>query len=171
VTSLPLFLLTGCGSMGCKKTVERCKDMALLQFDIQGLLLQVGETGRTVGVEHIPELVDRSILAIKQTPASYLLDKDHLNIYGNPMQIDALMGFALGNIIHCDVIQLFAFFFVLKTLSDVLSKHPLLRKWLKKVKETNSMIGHSSIFSILVTTRQSSLLGHILFSLLYIGLE
>jgi hypothetical protein len=68
------------------------------------------------------------------------------------MQIEALMGFAIGNTIHCDVVQLFAFFFVLKTLSDVLSKHPLLRKWLKKVKETNSMIGHSSIFSILVTT-------------------
>jgi hypothetical protein len=135
------------------------------------LLLQVGETGRTVGVEHIPELVDRSIVAIKQTPASYLLDKDHLNIYGNPMQIEALLGFAIGNTIHCDVVQLFAFFFVLITLSDVLSKHPLLRKQLKKVKETNSMVGHSSIFSILVTTLQSSLLGRILFALLYIGLE
>jgi len=54
--------------------------------------LMVGETGRTVGVEHIPELVDRSILAIKQTPASYLLDKDHLNIY----VADGKLGYADG---------------------------------------------------------------------------
>jgi protein-L-isoaspartate(D-aspartate) O-methyltransferase len=45
-------------------------------------MFQVGETGWTVGVEHIPELVDHSIVAIKQTPAGSLLDNGHLNIYG-----------------------------------------------------------------------------------------
>lgn len=41
---------------------------------------QVGETGRTVGVEHIPELVDRSIDAIKQTPAGSLMDMGRLEV-------------------------------------------------------------------------------------------
>lgn len=36
--------------------------------------LMVGETGRVVGVEHIPELVERSIAAIKKTPAGSLMD-------------------------------------------------------------------------------------------------
>lgn len=45
------------------------------------VVLQVGETGRTVGVEHIEELVDRSIDAIKQTPAGYLMDKGHLVVH------------------------------------------------------------------------------------------
>lgn len=45
------------------------------------MLLQVGETGRTVGVEHIPELVDRSIKAIKKTPAAYLMDGGNLVVH------------------------------------------------------------------------------------------
>ncbi|KAH8948972.1 hypothetical protein BDL97_10G005800 [Sphagnum fallax] len=52
----------------------------------------VGETGWTVGVEHIPELVDHSIVAIKQTPAGSLLDNGHLNIY----VADGKLGYAEG---------------------------------------------------------------------------
>ncbi|CAK9193629.1 unnamed protein product [Sphagnum troendelagicum] len=54
--------------------------------------LMVGETGWTVGVEHIPELVDHSIVAIKQTPAGSLLDNGHLNIY----VADGKLGYAEG---------------------------------------------------------------------------
>lgn len=42
---------------------------------------QVGETGRTVGVEHIPELVDRSIDAIKKTPAGALMETGQLVVH------------------------------------------------------------------------------------------
>ena len=48
---------------------------------VNGWMLQVGETGRTVGVEHIPELVDRSIKAIKKTPAAYLMDGGNLVVH------------------------------------------------------------------------------------------
>ncbi|KAG0578067.1 hypothetical protein KC19_5G202600 [Ceratodon purpureus] len=44
--------------------------------------LMVGETGRTVGVERIPELVKRSIDAIKQTPAGHLMDKGRIVVHG-----------------------------------------------------------------------------------------
>lgn len=40
--------------------------------------LMVGEKGLVVGVEHIPELVERSIDAIKQTPAGELMDKGRI---------------------------------------------------------------------------------------------
>jgi len=43
--------------------------------------LMVGETGQTVGVERIPELVERSIEAIKQTPAQFLLEKGSLSLH------------------------------------------------------------------------------------------
>ncbi|KAG0578065.1 hypothetical protein M758_5G196400 [Ceratodon purpureus] len=43
--------------------------------------LMVGETGRTVGVERIPELVKRSIDAIKQTPAGHLMDKGRIVVH------------------------------------------------------------------------------------------
>jgi protein-L-isoaspartate(D-aspartate) O-methyltransferase len=46
------------------------------------LYMKVGETGRTVGVEHIPELVKRSIDAIKQTPAGHLMDKGRIVVHG-----------------------------------------------------------------------------------------
>lgn len=46
------------------------------------MYLQVGETGHTVGVEHIPELVKRSIDAIKQTPAGDLMDKGRIVVHG-----------------------------------------------------------------------------------------
>lgn len=42
---------------------------------------QVGETGRTVGVEHIPELVERSIDAIKKTPAGALMETGRLVVH------------------------------------------------------------------------------------------
>lgn len=42
----------------------------------------MGDTGRTVGVEHIPELVERSIDAIKRGPAGYLLDNGRVEIHG-----------------------------------------------------------------------------------------
>lgn len=42
----------------------------------------MGETGQTVGVERIPELVERSIEAIKQTPAQFLLEKGSLSLHG-----------------------------------------------------------------------------------------
>lgn len=47
---------------------------------------QVGETGHTVGVEHISELASRSIEAIKLTPAGPLLEKGHLVVHGNHLQ-------------------------------------------------------------------------------------
>lgn len=43
--------------------------------------IMVGETGRTVGVEHISQLVDRSIESIKKGPAAHLLDKGSLSIH------------------------------------------------------------------------------------------
>lgn len=43
--------------------------------------LMVGETGHTVGVEHISELASRSIEAIKLTPAGPLLEKGHLVVH------------------------------------------------------------------------------------------
>ncbi|OAE28301.1 hypothetical protein AXG93_2507s1130 [Marchantia polymorpha subsp. ruderalis] len=43
--------------------------------------VMVGETGKAVGVEHIPELVDRSREAIKRGPAGKLLDNGHLEIH------------------------------------------------------------------------------------------
>ncbi|CAM6104095.1 unnamed protein product [Calypogeia fissa] len=43
--------------------------------------LMVGDAGRTVGVEHIPELVDRSIDAIKRGPAGHLLDNGQVEIH------------------------------------------------------------------------------------------
>jgi len=43
---------------------------------------QVGEAGLVVGVEHIPELVERSIDAIKQTPAGELMDKGRIVVLG-----------------------------------------------------------------------------------------
>ncbi|CAM6007734.1 unnamed protein product [Sphagnum balticum] len=61
--------------------------------------LMVGETGRTVGVEHIPELVDRSIDAIKQTPAGSLMDMGHLEV----ILADGKLGYEEGapyNAIH-----------------------------------------------------------------------
>lgn len=42
----------------------------------------MGDSGRTVGVEHIPELVDRSIDAIKRGPAGHLLDNGQVEIHG-----------------------------------------------------------------------------------------
>lgn len=42
----------------------------------------VGETGHTVGVEHISELVERSIGAIKMTPAASLMENGHLEVHG-----------------------------------------------------------------------------------------
>ncbi|KAG0581003.1 hypothetical protein KC19_4G217200 [Ceratodon purpureus] len=45
------------------------------------VVLQVGETGHTVGVEHISELVERSIDAIKMTPAAALMEKGHLVVH------------------------------------------------------------------------------------------
>lgn len=49
------------------------------------MVLQVGETGHTVGVEHISELVERSIDAIKMTPAAALMEKGNLVVHGrNP---------------------------------------------------------------------------------------
>jgi hypothetical protein len=53
------------------------------------VVLQVGETGHTVGVEHISELVERSIDAIKKTPAAPLMEKGHLVVHGtNPQLLD-----------------------------------------------------------------------------------
>uniref|UniRef100_A0A7I4E0N4 protein-L-isoaspartate(D-aspartate) O-methyltransferase n=1 Tax=Physcomitrium patens TaxID=3218 RepID=A0A7I4E0N4_PHYPA len=43
--------------------------------------LMVGETGRVVGVEHIAELVEGSIDAIKETPAGELMDKGRIEVY------------------------------------------------------------------------------------------
>lgn len=43
--------------------------------------LMVGETGHTVGVEHIPQLVERSIDAIKMTPASSLMEMGRLVVH------------------------------------------------------------------------------------------
>eukprot|EP00246_Nothoceros_aenigmaticus_P017792 TRINITY_DN893_c0_g1_i4.p1 TRINITY_DN893_c0_g1~~TRINITY_DN893_c0_g1_i4.p1 ORF type:complete len:188 (-),score=37.69 TRINITY_DN893_c0_g1_i4:448-1011(-) len=43
--------------------------------------LLVGETGRTVGVEHISELVERSVIAVKRGPARSLLDGGQLSIH------------------------------------------------------------------------------------------
>lgn len=43
--------------------------------------LMVGETGHTVGVEHISELVERSIDAIKMTPAASLMENGHLEVH------------------------------------------------------------------------------------------
>eukprot|EP01018_Ginkgo_biloba_P002230 Gb_14540 [translate_table: standard] len=43
--------------------------------------LMVGETGKTVGVEHIPQLVERSIESIKKGPAAHLFEKGALVIY------------------------------------------------------------------------------------------
>lgn len=47
------------------------------------ILLKVGETGRAVGVEHISELVKRSIETIKKGKASHLLESGRLSIHGN----------------------------------------------------------------------------------------
>ncbi|GLJ30313.1 hypothetical protein SUGI_0599700 [Cryptomeria japonica] len=43
--------------------------------------LMVGENGRTVGVEHIPQLVKRSVDSIKKGPAAHLLEKGALSIH------------------------------------------------------------------------------------------
>uniref|UniRef100_A0A0D6QZM5 Protein-L-isoaspartate O-methyltransferase n=1 Tax=Araucaria cunninghamii TaxID=56994 RepID=A0A0D6QZM5_ARACU len=43
--------------------------------------LMVGETGRTVGIEHIPQLVERSIESVKKGPAAHLLEKGALSIH------------------------------------------------------------------------------------------
>lgn len=48
-------------------------------------MLQVGETGHTVGVEHIPQLVERSIDAIKMTPASSLMEMGRLVVHGKAL--------------------------------------------------------------------------------------
>ncbi|CAK9854924.1 unnamed protein product [Sphagnum jensenii] len=54
--------------------------------------LMVGETGQTIGVEHIPELVDRSIDAIKQTPAGSLMDSGCLEV----LLADGKLGYEKG---------------------------------------------------------------------------
>ncbi|XP_073390137.1 protein-L-isoaspartate O-methyltransferase 1 isoform X2 [Physcomitrium patens] len=41
----------------------------------------VGETGRVIGVEHIQELAERSIDAIKETPAGELMDKGRIVVH------------------------------------------------------------------------------------------
>lgn len=43
--------------------------------------LMVGETGRVIGVEHIQELAERSIDAIKETPAGELMDKGRIVVH------------------------------------------------------------------------------------------
>jgi hypothetical protein len=43
-----------------------------------------------VGVEHIPELVDRSIDAIKRGPAGALLDKGIVEVHGKLTRSDCL---------------------------------------------------------------------------------
>jgi len=45
------------------------------------MALLVGEKGRSVGVEHIPELAERSIGSIKQTQAAPLLESGALSIH------------------------------------------------------------------------------------------
>ncbi|KAH7301241.1 hypothetical protein KP509_23G017200 [Ceratopteris richardii] len=43
--------------------------------------LMVGENGRAVGVEHIPELVERSIQSIKKGNAAHLLETGRLSVH------------------------------------------------------------------------------------------
>lgn len=44
--------------------------------------MKVGPSGRAVGVEHIPQLVQRSIQAIQSGEAAHLMTKGHLSIHG-----------------------------------------------------------------------------------------
>lgn len=54
--------------------------------------LMVGETGRSVGVEHIPELVQRSIETIKKGKAAHLLESGRLSIHA----ADGKLGYPEG---------------------------------------------------------------------------
>ncbi|KAH7301238.1 hypothetical protein KP509_23G017200 [Ceratopteris richardii] len=45
--------------------------------------LMVGENGRAVGVEHIPELVERSIQSIKKGNAAHLLETGRLSVHAS----------------------------------------------------------------------------------------
>ncbi|KAH7301242.1 hypothetical protein KP509_23G017200 [Ceratopteris richardii] len=47
--------------------------------------LMVGENGRAVGVEHIPELVERSIQSIKKGNAAHLLETGRLSVHEGHM--------------------------------------------------------------------------------------
>ncbi|KAH9300922.1 hypothetical protein KI387_012505, partial [Taxus chinensis] len=48
---------------------------------IRDIYFKSAQTGRTVGVEHIPQLVERSIDSIKKGPAAHLLEKGALSIH------------------------------------------------------------------------------------------
>ncbi|KAI5079439.1 hypothetical protein GOP47_0004918, partial [Adiantum capillus-veneris] len=54
--------------------------------------IMVGENGRAVGVEHIPELVQRSIEAIKKGKAAHLLESGQLSIHSS----DGKLGYPDG---------------------------------------------------------------------------
>ncbi|MCO5605743.1 hypothetical protein L7F22_059927 [Adiantum nelumboides] len=54
--------------------------------------IMVGENGRAVGVEHIPELVQRSIEAIKKGKAAHLLESGKLSIHAS----DGKLGYPDG---------------------------------------------------------------------------
>ncbi|XP_024538065.1 protein-L-isoaspartate O-methyltransferase isoform X1 [Selaginella moellendorffii] len=51
--------------------------------------LMVGQTGKAVGIEHIPELVESSIKNIRRTPAVSLLDAGALSVHAG----DGKLGF------------------------------------------------------------------------------
>lgn len=73
------------------ETTHRESVQFVTGFHVFGyLVLQVGETGHTVGVERISELVERSIDAIKSTPAGSLLEKGHLVVHGTQLRPSSL---------------------------------------------------------------------------------
>eukprot|EP00850_Spirogloea_muscicola_P012443 SM000080S22958 [mRNA] locus=s80:330642:332041:- [translate_table: standard] len=55
------------------------------------MALLVGEKGRVVGVEHIPELVERSLKAISKGKAGQLLESGSLTIHCEPGPLSAAM--------------------------------------------------------------------------------
>lgn len=73
--------------VGSTKFVDMCASVS-----------QVGETGRTVGVEHIPELVERSIDAIKKTPAGALMETGRLVVHRMRLYASSLI-FVLADIL------------------------------------------------------------------------
>eukprot|EP00271_Cylindrocystis_brebissonii_P019114 TRINITY_DN567_c0_g1_i2.p1 TRINITY_DN567_c0_g1~~TRINITY_DN567_c0_g1_i2.p1 ORF type:complete len:326 (-),score=47.53 TRINITY_DN567_c0_g1_i2:852-1829(-) len=45
------------------------------------MALMVGESGRAIGVEHIPELVERAKRSVQQGPAAHLMEKGQLSFH------------------------------------------------------------------------------------------